>query len=185
MKLENEVRILEIDAAKWVQKLEEMGATKVGEYLQKRNVYDFHPVQKGKWIRLRTNGKKTTLAIKEVLDKSKKDGTRELETTVKDFDITAEILEELGYKPRSIQENKRIQYLYQNLEIDIDTWPMIPTYVEIEGKCIEDIDAFLKKISYDETKLTTLDVESVYKSIYNIDINNYPTLKFEEENSCE
>lgn len=177
--MENEVRILEIDVEKWLSMLEEMGAKKVGEWTQIRNVYDFHPIQKNKWIRLRTNGEQTTLTIKEILDHTKLDGVRELDIEVSDFSKTAEILEELGYQARAVQENKRIRYIYQDIEIDIDSWPMIPTYVEIEGKSVEDVQAFLKQISYDENKLTTLDVESVYQTIYGIHINDYPILTFE------
>lgn len=184
MKLETEVKILEIDVLEWTKKLEEMGAKKVGSWIQKRNVYDFHPAQKGKWIRLRTNGVETTLAIKEILDKQKKDGMKELETIVSDFDQCAEILVELGYTPRSTQENRRIQYLYQGIEIDIDTWPMIPTYIEIEGNSVEEVENFLQKISYHPEKMTTLDVESVYKDIYGIDLNAYPKLTLTEEEKC-
>ena len=66
MHKEYECTILEIDT-KFISKLENMGAKKIGEYFQKRYVYDFNPINENKWIRLRTNGIKTTLAIKEVI----------------------------------------------------------------------------------------------------------------------
>ena len=65
------------------------------------------------------------------------------------------------------------------MEIDIDTWPLLPTYVEIEGKSVSDVLNFLNLISYDESKKTTMDVESIYRR-YGIDINNYPVLTFED-----
>ena len=179
--MENEVRILEVDTEKWISMLEEMGAKKIGSWIQKRKVYDFHPVKEKKWIRLRTNGEKTTLTIKEILDSTKIDGVRELEIEVSDYEKTAEILEELGYYAKAIQENKRIRYLYGDIEIDIDTWPLIPTYVEIEGRNVESVEQFLKKIDYDKEKITTLDVENVYREYYGIDINHYPNLTFELE----
>lgn len=43
--MENEVRILEVDTEKWISMLEEMGAKKIGSWIQKRKVYDFHPVK--------------------------------------------------------------------------------------------------------------------------------------------
>ena len=64
MKTEYEARVLEIDKDKMMNLLEELGAVKKGEYEQRRYVYDLKPVQKGKWIRLRTNGIKTTLTYK-------------------------------------------------------------------------------------------------------------------------
>ena len=36
---------------------------------------------------------------------------KEIEIEVNDFDATNEILGELGYKPRGIQENKRIKLI--------------------------------------------------------------------------
>ena len=59
MKTEYEIRVLETDKEKLIDKLEELGAKKVGEFNQKRYVYDLNPVQENKWIRLRTNGKET------------------------------------------------------------------------------------------------------------------------------
>ena len=67
MKTEYEIRILEIDIDRVTNTLELLGAKKVGEYFQKRYVYDLNPVQNGKWIRLRTNGIKTTLTYKDIV----------------------------------------------------------------------------------------------------------------------
>ena len=62
MRTEYEVRKLNISFGEMIQSLESLGAKKIGEYHQKRYVYDFIPAQKGRWIRLRTNGEDTTLA---------------------------------------------------------------------------------------------------------------------------
>jgi len=177
---ECEIRILEIEVDEWISFLESHGAVKVGEWLQKRKVYDFKPVDSNKWLRLRTNGTETTLTIKEILDSSKIDGVRELEVVVSDYDKMSLILEELGYKARSIQENRRIRYLYEGVEFDIDTWPLIPTYVEIEGKTTLEVEGILKKISLDTSKRTTLDVDSIYQEIYHLP-TDWKVLTFEEQ----
>ena len=78
MKIEYEIRVLEIDINKIINFLELLGAKKVGEYFQKRYVYDLNPVQNGKWIRLRTNGIKTTLTYKDIVSNTI-DGTKEVE----------------------------------------------------------------------------------------------------------
>lgn len=179
--MENEVRILEIHVDEFIKELEELGAKKVGDWVQKRMVYDFHPKIERKWIRLRTNGETTTLTIKHVEDKKKIDGTKELEIVVDDFDKTNEILKELGYTPTSIQENKRARYMYEDIEIDIDSWPMIPIYIEIEGKTVEDVEEFLEKINISKEKITTLDVQSIYEEIYHIPLSEYKVLTFERQ----
>ena len=91
-------------------------------------VYDIKPFKENKWIRLRTDGFKTTLTIKEYTS-SKIDGVKELEIEVSDMEKTNLILEELGYKKRSVQENKRTRYILNDVEIDIDTWPYLKTFV--------------------------------------------------------
>ena len=179
--IENEIRILNINEEEFIAYLEKKGAVKTGSWIQKRKTYDFHPIKPGKWIRLRTNGSDTTLTIKEVIDKTKVDGVKEIEIEVSDFDKTDKILEELGYFARSFQENKRIRYIYKDVEFDIDTWPLIPTYVEIEGDSVCKIEEVLKEFSYKEEDLTTLDVRSIYKKFYNIDEDSYKILTFDEQ----
>ena len=110
MHTEYEVRVLEIDEEKVREKLESLNATFQWDLLQRRYVYDVIPAEKGKWIRLRTNGHRTTLTIKNVVS-SLIDGTQELEIEVDNFERCNLLLKELGYEPKSYQENRRCQYL--------------------------------------------------------------------------
>ena len=176
MNTEYEIRVLEIDEKKLIEKLEKLGAEFKGNNEQKRYVYDIIPKEDGKWIRLRTNGKKTTLTYKNVVSTSI-DGTKELEIEVSDFNKTNELLENIGIKNRGYQENRRIQYILNGVEIDIDSWPMIPTYVEIEGKNEEEVLKTLELLDLPKDKVTTLDVESVYMH-YGINLKDIKVLKF-------
>lgn len=178
MHIEYECTILEIDKEKFIEKIEKLGAKKIGDFYQKRYVYDFNPVDPNKWIRLRNNGKKTTLTIKNIVDKNKIGGTEELEIEVSDFESTNKILETLGYKSRNYQENKRVTYELDNVEIDIDSWPMIPTYVELEGKDEQSVINLIKKLEIEDKNITNYDVVSIYKEIYGIDILGIKDLRF-------
>lgn len=178
MEKEIEIRLLNINKEQFVKNIIDLGAKKLSEALQKRYVYDFNPVQDNKWIRLRTNGKKTTLTIKEIIDKSAIDGTNELEIVVSDFDGANSILEQLGYRHRNYQENYREVYYLNDVEISIDSWPLIPTYVEFESKSEKKIQSLLEQIEYDKNNLTTLDVASIYNDIYKIDVMSIKELKF-------
>lgn len=177
MKTEYEIRVLEINKEEIINKLKKLGATKKGEFKQKRYVYDLVPKQEGKWIRLRTNGRITTLTYKNIISNTI-DGTKEIELEVEDFEKANELLEKMGFKNRNYQENKRIQYVLDDVEIDIDSWPMIPTYMEIEGKSEEEIFKIKKKLDIDENKVTTLNCNDIYKQIYKIDISKIKELKF-------
>lgn len=180
MHTEYEVRILEIDVPKMRNKLEELGAKKRGTYFQKRYVYEFNPHIEGKFIRLRTNGEKTTLTIKHHYDRQKIGGTSELETEVEDFDTMHKILQELGYKPQCYQENKRETYDLNGVEIDLDTWPRIPTFMEIEAQDKETVLAYADKLEVTSYPMTTEDAKHVYLK-YGIDLDAIDNLTFEEE----
>ena len=180
MHTEYEARILDIDKDILQKRLTELGAEKIADYDYKRRVYNFNPVTDKKWIRLRTNGTKTTLTIKEVVDYAI-DGTKEMEIEVSDFEETDKILNELGYVSHTYQENKRTRYVLNGIEIDIDSWPYIPTYVEIEVKTIEEVESTIEILNLDKTKQTSVDVQSVFKEFYNIDIASMPIVKFGEK----
>ena len=177
MHIEFEERVLEIDTEKMISKLEKLGAQKVGEWSQKRYVYDFNPARESEWIRLRTNGEVATLAYKNVT-KNTVDGTRELEVVVSDFEETNELLNVLGYQAKGYQENKRIRYMLNDVEIDIDSWPMIPTYMEIEAESEEKVKEIEKLLEIDESKITALNCEDIYKDVYNINVSDIKELKF-------
>lgn len=177
MKTEVEARILDINVSELIVRLEKVGAKFINNYNQRRYIYDFNPVQKRKWIRLRTDGEKTTLTIKEIKNDGI-DGTKELEIEVSDIESTNLILEELGYKARSYQENKRTRYIYNDIEIDIDSWPKIPTYVEFEGSEEDALVSFIESLGYAKEDLITYGVSKIYKH-YGLDIDDYDILKFD------
>ena len=94
--IEYEARVLEIDKDKLEEILNSLGAEKVADFDYKRRVYDFSPKEDGKWIRLRTDGVKTTLTIKEVKS-YEVDGTEETEIEVSDFETTNRKREVINY----------------------------------------------------------------------------------------
>ena len=161
MDSEYEVRVLNIDTDKFTEKIENLGAKYINKYHQKRYIYDFNPKIDNKWIRLRTDGYQTTLAIKEY-QSAEVGGTKEIEIEVSDIEKTNEILNQLGYFKRSVQENKRIRYMLNDVEIDIDTWPHLNTYVEFEGKSKEAVFSLLKQLDIKEEDVTTMDAQDLY-----------------------
>lgn len=180
MGIENECRKLNIDMLEMCSICENLGAKKVGIFEQKRFVYDFIPEQKGKWIRLRTNGKNSTLTIKEIKT-LQIDGTKELEIAVSDFNMTNEILNKLGYNARLYQENFRIEYKLNGITFDIDMWPGIPPYIEIEGNTKADVYRAIELLKWKQEDVTVLDTEKIYNQIYSIDLNSIKDLRFSEK----
>ena len=182
MNIENEKTILDIDKKEFVAKLLIAGAKEVcPERKQIRCVYDIDPNNKNKWMRLRTNGEKTTLTIKEISNNSKV-GAKEIEIEVSDFEETNKILEELGYHARNRQENLRHIFEIDGAEVSIDTWPMIPPYAEIEAEDLSQIENVLNTLDVDRNKTTKLDVVSIYNEIYGIDVMAITDLRLEDKN---
>lgn len=178
MHTEYEVRVLEIDKENLIKRLEKLGAKKIADFNYKRRIYNFNPVVDHKWIRLRTDGKRTTLTIKK-LENLEIDGTKEMEIEVSDFEETNNILNELGYKSHTYQENKRTRYVLKDVELDIDSWPYIPTYLEIEGKDEKSVKDMINLLEIDKSKVTSIDVQGVFRTFYNIEISNVPIVSFD------
>ena len=179
MHTEYEVRILDINRDELIEKLEKTSAVFQWDLMQRRFVYDFIPKEDNKWIRLRTNGEKTTLTIKN-LTSSSIDGTQELEIEVDNFERCSLILKELGYSPRGYQENRRRQYILNGVEIDIDSWPKIPDYLEIEGPSEEAVFNTLEYLGFKREDATTRDVEGIFLD-YGFNLQEIYNLKLEEE----
>ena len=71
--------------------------------------------------------------------------------------------------------------MLNDVEIDIDTWPMIPSYMELEGPSVEKVKEVEELLGVDKSKITTLYADEIAKEIYNIDILAIKELKFGDE----
>jgi len=176
METEFEVKILNINVAEIKRKLKAIGAKKLIERKMRRYVYDIDPKDKNTWIRLRDNGEKVTLTIKEI-EHENIDGTKELEIEVDSFDKTNLLLNKLGFFHRAYQENKRISYKIGNVEVEIDFWPKIPPYLEIEGKSAIRVKSVVKMLGFDLSQTTSINTEDVYKK-YGLNLHDFKELKF-------
>lgn len=144
-------------------------------------------INPNKWVRLRETNGKTTITIKHILNKKfqEKYGTKmqpvlETEMEVPSIESGNSILEQLGFSFRNYQEKNRITYIFNDTEIDIDSWPLIPPYLEIEGKSDEQINSILKELDLSDKEIISCNTADVYKK-YGIDIYQYRELRFSEQ----
>lgn len=177
MKNEYEIAILDIDKEEILKKLKQLGATFDSENYQKRYTYNIDTEFKERFIRLRTNGIKTTLTIKDKSAPKEIGSVKELEFEVQDFCLANEFLETLGYHHTLYQENKKTIYKLNNVEVSIEEWPMIPPYIEIEGQNKEDVEQMIDILQVNKSKLTLDKVSEIYNH-YGINLNDYPHLDF-------
>lgn len=180
---EFETQILDIDKKKIADKLRELGAKEEPEVLQKRWVYDmdkYSAESQGKWIRLRQVGnKKPMITYKNKTGKGLGE-TKELEVEVSDFDKTAMILDQIdGFTGKYYQENKRHKFVLDDIEFTLDTWPMIPTFLEIEAKSEKRVHEALKMLGLSGKDDGHIGTVAIYHQ-HGIDLHSYKTIKFED-----
>ena len=136
----------------------------------KRKNYDFEDERLQKisgWVRVRDEGDKVTLSYKQLNDRSIH-GTKEANVTVLDFEDTCNFLESIGMKQKSYQVTKRESWLLDGVEIEIDTWPWIPQFVELEGKSKQSIKRVASKLEFDWQKALHGSVEIAYQAYFDV-----------------
>lgn len=176
MPIEHEAKILDIDPDTIDRHILDKGGQKLGERFMRRYVYDITPGVDGKWIRLRDDGKRTTLAVKEITSDAI-DGTHEVEVSVDDFAATNALLEMMGFTAKSYQETKRTSYTLDGAELELDTWPRIPPYLEIEAATKADVVRVAELLGYAEADLTGENTIKIYAR-HGIDLNMIRELRF-------
>lgn len=177
MQIENEIKVLDIDVTAATQLLIELGFVQKKELSFRRYVYDVIPKDPTAWVRLRTDGTKTTLSFKQSLSDSI-DGMKEIEITLDNFSDMHDILTCSGFKPKSYQENNRLVFEGMGCEVTIDSWPLIPPYMEIESNDKTTVEECLKALSgIKHSETTSLSTEEVYKR-YGIDLTTIDKLTF-------
>jgi adenylate cyclase, class 2 len=175
--IEFEAKVLDIDPEATTALILARGGQQVGEEtLMRRHVYDIVPDDASKWIRLRDTGRETTLCVKEIRSDAI-DGTHEVETTVDDFATTNELLGLLGFTPKSYQENWRTSFTLAGARLEIDRWPRIPPYLEIEAESRDDVVRVAGVLGYAADDLTGENTVKVYAR-YSIDLGTIADLRF-------
>lgn len=177
MNIENEIKLLGINESKIKDFLTQQGVELQESLSYKRVVFDTIPFDKNAWIRLRTDGSKTTLTYKNSTADTI-DGMQEVEVVTDNFDDTKQILTLAGLKPRNYQENKREVYYAFNCMITIDYWPLIPAYVEIESETKENVQACLERFEGLYETTSSKPTEDVYR-MHGIDLRSIDSLTFE------
>jgi len=136
-----------------------------------------------KWIRLRQNGEKVELTVKYIYNVNPEydiNDVKEIEINVSSFEITNKLLEEMGYFRKKLVEKKRISYKYNNVNIEIDQWPLVSPYIEIEGENTADIYTVVEKLGFDVKDAKVMNTEDVYLG-EGKDLNDYEVLTFREQ----
>ncbi len=150
--------------------LKEAGATLAKERtLHKRVTFNL-PKEKHsphKWLRIRTNGEKATMALK-ILSSETIEGHHEIEFEVSSFHDAVELLVEIGAVKKSFQETYRETWNLLGTEIVLDSWPFLPDLMEIEGGTPEVVESVAKLLGLDWSQARFCSSSTIYAETYNV-----------------
>ena len=181
---EIEAKFLGINTKEFRKKLVTLGARKEHkEILMKRRTFDDAKKSLSKvkgWIRVRDEGNKITLSYKQLNDRTLH-GTKEITVVVDNFDNTCDFLKGIGFVEKSYQETKREKWILNDVEVTIDTWPWIPSFVELEASNEKVIKKVAKILDLDWKNALHGSVEVAYQKDYDVtekEIDSWKAITF-------
>ena len=184
MEVELEAKFLDIDTDSIRERLKNLGARLIHhERLMRRRNFDYPDERLEKirgWIRVRDEGDRITLTYKRLFDRSL-EGTKEISVTVNDFEGISNLLLAIGLDMKSYQETKRERWELDDVEITLDTWPWIPTFVELEAPTDEKLKNISGKLYLDWNKALHGSVETAYQNYYDVteqEIDSWGSITF-------
>jgi len=187
MNIEYEATFIGVDKDKIRKRLRKVNAELIKpNFLQKRVVFNLpNGVDEYSWARVRDEGDKITMSFKVVKGDKIKD-QKEINLIIDDFKKGVEFLEAIGCHKKSYQETKREIWELDNVEICIDEWPFLESFVEIEGKSEKEVKTVSKKLGFDYSRAWFCATGLIYSKKYNIPVeiidNEIPKITFDIEN---
>jgi adenylate cyclase class 2 len=181
MNTEIETRFLDINKDELIQKLKSLNAKDLGEIkLDEIIFYDDKEkcLREKYFVRLRKKGDKTFMTYKSNA-KQKVDSAKEIEFEVSSFENAKLFLETIGWPAYRIVEKYRHTFELDDVTLDIDTWPQIPPYVEVEGPSVDSLIAVVDKMGLDWENRFDQDARFVFKH-YGHDFDNIKTVTFDK-----
>ncbi|MDR2934227.1 MAG: CYTH domain-containing protein [Rickettsiales bacterium] len=173
MKKEIELKFCPVNKDEIRKKLSVAGFKMITpEFLMHRITFA-NPNLTDRWGRVRQEANKITMAIKRVVDKNTIDGTEEIEVVVPSVDIGVSFMAAVGFFPKSNQENYREIWQKNDVEATLDTWPGLPTMIEIESlntdnDITENIYATIDALGFDKKNAQFGSIDLVYENVLNI-----------------
>lgn len=168
MNYEIEAQFLGVDKNDIRKKLRNIGAELVKpEVLMKRTVFY---TGEHSFARVRDEGEgKIVMTYKNVSDDKSILGTKEVNVEIDNYNNGILFMKGCGLEIKAEQESYRETWKYGNVEICIDTWPWIPTFIEIEGPSEDEVweTAAKLRLKKDDAKFGSVDTS--YQYYYGID----------------
>ncbi|NCS83156.1 CYTH domain-containing protein, partial [Candidatus Saccharibacteria bacterium] len=181
---EYEAKFLNINIDDIRRRLQDLGATlEKPMRLMRRVTIDTDELKKkDAFIRVRDEGDRVTITYKQ-FDSLSVEGAKEHEIIVSDFDEAVALLAAAGLPHRSFQESKRETWMYGDVEIVIDEWPWLNSYIEVEAGSADEVKDAAEALGFNWSEAVFGDVMAAYRVQYphlseKDTVGNIPEVKF-------
>ena len=181
MRNELEATFYEINKDEIRAKLKELGAKlEYPEFLMRRVVYD---TGDHSFARVRQEGDGIVMTYKSYTNDMVITGCKEVNVKVDDYEAANLFMRGIGMKEKANQDSYRELWTLDGVEITIDTWPWIPTYIEVEGPSEDAVWAVSEKLGYKKENAHFGSVDRVYNYYHGVDMavvnSETPVINFE------
>lgn len=175
---EIETKVLEVDKDKIADKLRSLGAKEIENIRLIVDWYSLKEVVKNEehpwYFRVRYNSNGSTEMTWKSLGVFQGNArhSKEINLKVDDFDKAKNLIESIGLVHYAHQEKDRHSFILNNWNFDIDTYPDMPTYLEIEGKSSDHIKEAIMLLGLENHTAISEGETKLIRDKYKLDWNN-------------
>lgn len=137
MAKEVETKVLDVDSDDISKKLSSLGAKKILQTKLKVSWFNVKNKKEFNWyLRIRTysDGKNEVTWKGKSTHHGVSRSHKEINLTVSDFESMAALFQEIGLEMYAFQEKYRSSWSFKKWRFDLDQYPKMPAYLEIEGE---------------------------------------------------
>jgi len=177
MAQEIETKVLDINVNEVKSKLLALGAQKIQETRLLVNWYQTKGEKEGsaRWfLRIRSNsegqhevtwkGDPKTIGIAKV--------RREISFFVEEPEKVADLFKELGLEQYGCQEKDRTSFVFKDWRFDVDQYPGMPPFLEVEGKSEDHLKEGMKLLGLEGNRTYAQGERTLIQEVYGLDWYN-------------
>jgi adenylate cyclase class 2 len=173
MTYEIETKILDIDADGIKKKLVELGAQKTRETILRVDWYRPKGTKEGEdawFLRIRSDSEGkyevTWKAKSDIVGIARKH--KEINFIIPEPEKLADLFEELGLEKYAHQDKERTSFALKDWLFEIDRYPRMPSYLEIEGKNEEHINEAITLLGLEKNRTWATGERTLIQEIYGL-----------------
>ena len=177
MNYEIETKVLDIDEKTLKEKFLSLGARKVQDTRLVVDWYRTKGVKNGedKWflrIRSDSEGKHevTWKKVSKILGTARKH--KEINFLIEEPEKLSDLFEEIGLEKYAHQEKDRVSFMHKDWRFDIDQYPKMPAFLEIEGKSESHVKEAIKLLGLEKNRTWADGERTLIENIYKLDWYN-------------